>query len=99
MRDLASGSSITVAATTVTQVLAKRQGNRRVAFQIANVGSNPVFIVPSDTSVAAANTGIYLAAGGVTVDSDATSYQCWSGGITAYSTAGTTLAVWERTVQ
>lgn len=97
--DTAGGSSVTVAAATVTAVLPKRTGNRRVAFSIANVGANACFISPSDVGQAAANAGIYLAPGGVTTDSDATSYRCWSGAISAYSVAGTTLAVWERSEQ
>lgn len=97
--DSAGGSSVTVAAATVTPVLPRRTENRRVAFSISNVGANSCFLSPSDVGVAAANAGIYLAPGGVMSDSDATSYRCWSGAISAFSTAGTTLAVWERSEQ
>lgn len=91
----AGASTATLAAATNTAVLINRQG-KRIALSIANVGANPVYVNMSDTQPAAANTGIYLAPGGILTDSNAGNYWCWQGAICAISTAGSTLAIWER---
>jgi len=91
----AGASSATLAAATDTGVLINRQG-KRIAFAIANVGANAAYINMSDTQGATAGTGIYLAPGGILTDSNAGNYWCWQGAIRGISTAGSTLAVWER---
>ena len=97
VNDYGSGSSVTVGAATVTTVLPARVGNnRRTAFAISNYGANSVYIVCSDYQQAATGYGILLLANSVFSDSDSGGYQCWSGNITAYSAAGTTLSVQER---
>lgn len=95
MADTGSASTQTLAAATNAQVFPKRFG-RRIAFSIANVGANAAFINMSDLGIAVANTGVYLAPGGVLSDSNGASYQCWQGSVSGISTAGTTLSIWER---
>ena len=72
-----------------------RQG-RRIAFSIANVGANAAYISMSNQETATASYGVYLAPGGILTDSNAGGYQCWQGAISGVSTAGSTLAIWER---
>lgn len=95
MTDYAGGSTQTLAAGTAAQVLPMRQG-RRISFSIANVGANAVYINMSNQDIAVASYGVYLAPGGILTDSNAGGYLCWQGAISGISTAGSTLAVWER---
>lgn len=95
MVDYAGASTTTLAAATNTSVLPPRRG-KRIAFSIANVGANAAFINLSDQQAAVANTGIYLASGGILTDSNAGGYLCWQGAVSGLSSAGSTLSVWER---
>jgi len=90
---LGSGSSVTINATTVTQVLEPRYG-RRIEFSIANVGANAVFLVCSSVDQAdSANKGVYLPPGAIASSNERLPEQ---DRVTAYSTAGSTLSVFER---
>lgn len=93
--DYAGASTQTLAAATAANVLPPRRG-RRIAFSIANVGANAVYVNMSDEQGATANYGVYLAPGGILTDSNAGGYVAWQGAIAAVSTAGSTLAIWER---
>ena len=93
--DYAGASTQTLAAATAANVLPPRRG-RRIAFSIANVGANAAYINMSDEQTATANYGVYLAPGGILTDSNAGGYLCWQGSINGISTAGSTLAIWER---
>ena len=95
MADYAGASTQTLAAATAASVLPPRQG-RRIAFSIANVGANAAYVNMSNEQGATAAYGIYLAPGGILTDSNAGQYLCWQGTISAVSTAGSTLAIWER---
>jgi len=95
MTDYGGSSTVTLAAATNTSVLVARRG-RRIAFSVANVGANAAYINMSDQQAAVANYGVYLAPGGILTDSNAGNYLCWQGSIAGISTAGSTLAVWER---
>ena len=95
MTDYAGASTQTLAAATAAQVLPPRQG-RRVAFSIANVGANAAYVNMSNQESATALYGVYLAPGGILTDSNAGNYLCWQGSLSAVSTAGSTLAIWER---
>lgn len=95
MADYAGASTQTLAAATAAQVLPNRQG-RRIAFSIANVGANAAYVNMSNQESATAAYGVYLAPGGILTDSNMGGYQCWQGAISAVSTAGSTLAIWER---
>ena len=95
MTDYAGSSTATLAAATNTSVLPARRG-RRIAFSVANVGANAAYINMSDQEGATASTGVYLAPGGILTDSNAGNYLCWQGAISGVSTAGSTLAIWER---
>jgi len=93
--DYAGASTQTLAAATAANVLPARRG-RRIAFSIANVGANAAYVNMSDQESAVASYGIYLAPGGILTDSNAGNYMAWQGAISAISTAGSTLAIWER---
>lgn len=93
--DYAGASTQTLAAATAAQVLPPRAG-RRIAFSIANVGANAAYVNMSDQQTAMASYGVYLAPGGILTDSNAGNYLCWQGTISGVSTAGSTLAIWER---
>lgn len=95
MADYAGGSSLTLAAATNAGALPNRNG-KRIAFSIANVGASTAYVNMSNQEVATAGSGIPLAPGGIITDSNAGYYQCWQGAINAISTAGSTLAIWER---
>lgn len=95
MVDYGGASTATLAAGTNTSVLPPRLG-RRIAFSIANVGANAAYINMSDAQSATASYGVYLASGGILTDSNAGNYICWQGAIAGISTAGSTLAIWER---
>lgn len=96
MTDYGNGASVTLAAATVSQIFPKRLG-RRLGFTIANTGSSAAYVNPSDDQIAVAGSGILLNPGGVLSDADfGPTFQCWQGAVTAISTVGTTLAVWER---
>lgn len=95
MTDYGGQSTLTLAAATVAQVFPSRAGRRR-AFSVANVGANPVYLTMSDTEIAVAGSGIYLAPGGILSDSDFGANTCWQGAISAISTAGSSLSMWER---
>ena len=90
-----SGSTITVGATSTTEVLGARQG-RRIEFCISNTGANAVFLICSSVDVAnAANKGVYLPPGAISNSNERFPEQ---ERVTAYSTAGSTLAVNERVI-
>ena len=93
--DQSGASSVILAAATVGAILPPRRG-KRIAFSVANVGANGVFINMSDGQAPAVNSGIYLAPGGILTDSNSGSYLCYQGTINGISTAGSTLAIWER---
>jgi len=95
MADYAGGGTQTLAAATAAQVFPDRLG-KRIAFSIANTGANAAYVNMSNQESATAGSGIYLAPGGVLTDSNAGDYVCWQGSIASVSTAGTTLALWER---
>jgi len=95
MADYAGGSTQTLAAATAANVMPSRRG-KRIAFSVANVGANAVFVEMSDQQTATANYGIYLAPGGILTDSNQSGYLCWQGSVSAVSTAGSTLSIWER---
>ncbi len=95
MVDYAGASTITLAGATNTAVLPPRMG-RRIAFSVANVGANAAYVNMSDGQAAVANYGVYLAPGGILTDSNSGNYLAWQGSIVAISTAGSTLAIWER---
>jgi hypothetical protein len=96
MGDNAGAATVTLAAATANQVVAKRQKNRRVGISISNTGANTAYLNPSDSQAPVVGQGIELLSGSTWYDSDSETYQCWSGSISAISTAGTTLSVWER---
>jgi len=95
MEARSSGSTVTVAAATMTVVLEPRLG-RRIDFNISNVGAAAAFIVCSNSDTAsAANKGLYLPVGGTINSNERFPEQ---ERITCYSTAGTTLSVHERVI-
>lgn len=92
---LGSGSTVTVGAGATTEVLEPRYG-RRVEFTIANSGANAAFIVCSNVDTAsAANKGVYLPPGSIASSNERLPEQ---DRVTCWSTAGTTLAVFERVI-
>lgn len=95
MADYAGGGTQTLAAATAAQVFPNRQ-EKRIAFSIANTGANAAYVNMSNQESATAGSGVYLAPGCVLSDSNAGDYICWGGSVSAVSTAGTTLALWER---
>lgn len=95
MADYAGSGTQTLAAATAAQVFPDRHG-KRISFAIANTGANAAYVNMSNQESATAGSGIYLAAGGILTDSNAGNYLCWQGSIAAVSTAGSTLALWER---
>lgn len=93
--DFGGSSSLTLAAATAGQALPARNG-RRVGYIITNVGANPAYGTASDNEVAVAGQGFYLAPGGMVQDWNGDKYKCWQGAISLISTAGTSLAIYER---
>lgn len=95
--DSGGSSALTLAAGVAGQPLPNRNG-RRIAFTVTNVGANPAYITLSNSEIAVAGQGIYLLPGGSgnVQDSNGDTYKCWQGAISAISTLGTSLAIWER---
>jgi len=90
-----TGSALTLAAATSATVFRGRSG-RRISYSIANVGANAAYVNMSNEQTATAGEGIYLPVGAILTGSYNGRVPPWQGHISAVSTAGTSLALYEE---